>query len=378
MKTNEDYLQEYVAERGLSKQTYQTMKIILNHYSEFQNMSLHELLLEADKEEEERLRWKNRKLKTRLISYMNHLRENMTINSTRTYLKLVKAFYNHHEIEIHKLPKINEKNSITPSPITYNDLPDKEIIKQAVEIAEPLMKALILFLLSTGLSKVDALNINIEEFIESTAHYHQNKKLDQVETLHYLQQLSEKVDIIPTFRSRRQKTNKYFITFCSPEATIEIINYLLLRNSKKELNKTDKLFKINPHTYTLKFEEINEVLGLSTVGSYNRFRGHMLRKFHASNLAKAGMDRYLINVLQGKSNGAVDDVYFYEDENHLREEYLKHMHSLLIFSEVKEVTIHSEEYNVLKKENEKLKEQISEIKRMQEDIDKLKEWFSVG
>ena len=101
----------------------------------------------------------------------------------------------------------------------------------------------------------------------------------------------------------------------------------------------------------------------------------MLRKFHSSNLSNAGMDRYLINVLQGKSNGAVDDVYFFEDENQLREEYIKHMHSLLIFTEVKEVTVHSQEFLELKKENEMLQEQLSEVKKMKAELEKIKEWF---
>ena len=150
---------------------------------------------------------------------------------------------------------------------------------------------------------------------------------------------------------------------------------MTVRSSQKELTWNDKLFKIESHYYTLKFEEINDALGLQKVGSYNRFRGHMLRKFHSSNLAKDGMDRYLINVLQGKSNGQVDDVYFFEDENRLRDEYIKHMHSLLIFTEVKEVTQYSEEYVTLKNENEKLKESIAEIKRMQKELDELKRWF---
>ena len=76
----------------------------------------------------------------------------------------------------------------------------------------------------------------------------------------------------------------------------------------------------------------------------------MLRKFHSSNLSKSGMDKYLINVLQGKSNNAVDEVYFFEDEEKLRKEYINHMHSLLIFTEVKEVTITDTKKDTYKKE----------------------------
>lgn len=373
MITNEEYIQEYIQTRGLKKNTYLSVKRVMNHYSNFQKLSIHELILEADLEEEQRIRWKNRKLKHRLINYMNHLRKTMTINSVKTHLKIVKAFYTHHEIEIHKLPVLNKKNALVTEPITYADLPDKEIIKKAVEMSKPVMKALILFLSSSGLSKVDALNLTIHQFIESTYHYHHQSDLFQ--SLAELWKISKDVDIIPVFKSRRQKTNKYYITFCTHEATMEILRYLAIRSKKTDLKLTDKLFKIEQHYYTLKFQEINDALGLQKVGHYNRFRGHMLRKFHASNLAKSGMDRTLINVLQGKSNGQVDDVYFFEDENRLKKEYIKHMHSLLIFTEVKEVTKYSEEYLEIKKENELLKEQISEINKMKNEIDKIREWF---
>ena len=145
---NEYYIQEYIQTRGLSESTYHSTKIILNHYSEFQSLPLHQLLEEADQEEEMGIRWKKRKLKIRLINYMNYLRENMTLNSAKTYLKIVKSFYSHHEIEIHKLPILNNRNAILTEPLSYRDLPDKEIIKSAVEIATPIMKALLLYKMS--------------------------------------------------------------------------------------------------------------------------------------------------------------------------------------------------------------------------------------
>lgn len=373
MTSNEEYIKEYIETRGLSQSTHQLLTRVMTHYSEFQQLSIHELLNEADFEEEQGIRWKKRTLKTRLIKYMNHLRETMTINSAKTYLKLVKSFYNHHEIEIYKLPALNKKNAIVNQPVTYTDLPDKEIIRKAVEISKPVMKALILFLSSSGISKVDALTLTINDFIEATSDYH--KKSDLYQNLAHLWKISNDVDIIPTFRRRRQKTNKYFITFCSHEATMEILNYLAIRSTRENLTLQSKLFKIENHYYTLKFEEINDTLDLGKVGAYNRFRGHMLRKFHASALSKSGMDKTLINVLQGKSNGQVDDVYFFEDEQKLRNEYINHLPSLLIFTEVKEVTVYSEEYIELKKKHDALYEQIEEIKKMQDEIDKLKEWF---
>ena len=370
---DEYYIQEYRTSRGVSKNTARNLRIVLKHYTTFQQATVQELLDEADQEEEDRIRWKKRTLKRRLINYQNYLRETMNINSAKFYIKTLKSFYRHHEIEIHNLPPINLKNSILTEPITYKDLPDTQIIKEAVEISNPLMKGIILLMSSSGMSKVDILQLTIQNFIDSISSYIQSKS-DLIETLHYLQQV-ENIDIIPTWKLRRRKTSKYFVTFSSHESTMEIVNYLLVRSSKENLSADEKLFKINKDYFTIKFEEINDALHLGKIGCYNRFRSHMLRKFQASNLAKDGMDRYLINVLQGKSNGQVDDVYFFEDENRLREEYLQHMHCLLIFTEVKEVTVHSPEFLELKKENTELKKHIEDVQKLKDEIENIKEWF---
>lgn len=366
--SNEEYLQEYITTRGLSKKTHKNMYNITNNYCKFQKLSLHELLLEADEDEEAGLLWKKRRLKKRLVNYMNHLKSTMSISSAKTYFAVIKTFYIHHEIEIGKLPSWNFRNASVQEPITYNDLPDRTIIKKAVEMSKPLMRSIILFLSSTGMSKVDMRKLTIKDFIDATMDYH--KSTDIKNALEILNNTTK--PIIPIWRKRRSKTNKYFITFNTSECTSEILNYL---QSRKNLDPYDILFPIPEHYFTLQFEKINDALNLGYVGAYRRFRGHMLRKFHASNLEKAGMDRYKINVLQGKSNNAVDDVYFFQDEEELKKDYIDCMCGLLIFTEVEKINIETEEVQLIKMENEQLRMEIDEVRRMKEDIEKIKEWY---
>ena len=123
---------------------------------------------------------------------------------------------------------------------------------------------------------------------------------------------------------------------------------------------------------------MNDALGLGTVGDnpekgikgYNRLRGHILRKYHATNLEKAGMDIYSINVMQGKSNGAVNDVYFFADEEVLLDKYIKAMDGVLILSEVKEYDRYSPEFIELEKENEGYRKEIDDLKN---DLELIKE-----
>lgn len=377
MQTNEEYIEEYITTRGLKPRTHKSMKYMLNHYSKQQKTTLHQLIIEADQEEEVGIRWKRRTLKNRLTSYMNYCKTTMQLSSAKTYFKAIKGFYQHHEIEIGKLPSWNVKNANINPPITADDLPTKEILRSAVDLSEPLMKSLILFLASSGMSRVDCLGLTVEDFIVGTFDYH---KSDDLQTA--LQNMFHSdIEIIGTFKLRRSKTNKYFVTFCSPEATQEIINYLLVRDKRNkkyhrpQLSMQDQLFKLSNSYFDVKFNELNETLGLGKAGTFNRLRGHMLRKFHATQLEKFGMSRSLVNVLQGKSNGGVDDRYFFEDEQTLKEEYLKALEGVLIFTNVKEVDRYSPDYLKLLEENEMLKLEVAKVKEIEKEVQQIKSWY---
>lgn len=369
MITNDEYINEYINSRGLTQKTYNTLKSVVNHYCTYQELTLYELITEADNDEENGVRWKRRKLKTRLTNYMNHLRTTMDINSAKTYFSMIKTFYNHHEIEIGNLPSWNLRNSKTYEPITFNDLPDKEIIRNAVNMSRPLMKSIILLLASSGMAKVDLRKITIQQFLNSTYNYH--KTDDIVDAVNIMSNYNE--PIIPTWKLRRSKTNKYFITFNTGETTKEILNYLTLRMEKRPVTNTDLLLPINEHYFTRKFQELNTAMCLGKVGAYNRFRGHMLRKFHATQLNMNGMDKTTVNVLQGKSNGRVNDVYFFEDAENLKEEFLRCCDGLLFFSEMEKID--APEVLEIRRENELLRERLEDLEVLKSDVDKIKRWW---
>ena len=77
-------LQEFQLERGLTDKTMETYKTTVEHYETLNNMSLNELLIEADQEEEKGIRWKHRTLRKRLTTYQNHLLKNYNYTTTQT------------------------------------------------------------------------------------------------------------------------------------------------------------------------------------------------------------------------------------------------------------------------------------------------------
>ena len=322
-ENDEKLLNEFIESRNLSLRTYQGYKDALKKYILFQNESFYNLLLEADLEEENRIRWKNRKIKQRLIDFRLFLYNNYMYNAAKVYFQRILTLYRHFEIEIHNLPKISNKSSKNYV-ITFEDLPTKEIIKNALEIANSVMRALILFIISSGCGRRESLNLTIDDFIEATYEYHKEKDIKKALLI-----LKDLENVVPTFKITRQKTNKFYFTFCSPEASKEIINYLL---EERKLNGSDKLFKINLDYLNTNFDKINKELGLKKVGTYRRFRCHMLRKFHASALYNAnnGLSLDEIDSLQGRSKDKTHSSYFMENPNLLKEKYINSLDAITI------------------------------------------------
>ena len=201
------------------------------------------------------------------------------------------------------------------------------MIKNAVEIANPIMKAIILFISSSGCARRETLNLTIGDFINATFEYHNTKNISDALSI-----LNELEDIIPIFRIRRQKTNKFYFTFCSPEASSAIVDYL--NKLSVDLKHEDKLFKINLYYWNKYFHIINDELDLGKVGEYNKFRSHMLRKFHASSLynVNQGLTLSEIDALQGRGKNSTHSSYFMENPKKIKDKYIKSLKSMLIFS----------------------------------------------
>lgn len=324
---DKEIMNGFIKVRNLNKRTIYGYNNAIKLYTNFNNMSLSELLKEAEKDEEKGIRWKNRKIKMRLLNFRVFLQNNYLISTAKVHFQRILTIYRHFEIEIHNLPQINLKNANKLKPIMFEDLPTKEIIKDAINITNPIMQAIILFISSSGCARQETLNITIQDFIDATIEYHDSDDIYEIITI-----LIKRDDIVPTFKLKRQKTNKFYYTFCSPEAVTYILNYLII--SKRKLKNEDKLFKTNLDYLNNYFNEINESLNLGKVRKYNRFRSHMLRKFHASILYnhENGLSLEEIDALQGRGKNNTHASYFMENPKNLKEKYINSLKSILIFN----------------------------------------------
>lgn len=313
---------KFCKERNIKESTMQGYVSTLKRYTTFHDCTIEKLLKEANEDEENRVPLKERKLKERLLSYRSYLLESdLSSNTIKTYFSKLKTFYVHYEIEIPHLPDVKYNKQYETN---YLDLPSKEHIRSAVDISSLPLKALILFMSSSGTAKAETLSLTVDDFIKATSDYYKSTKLNDI-----LNELSEKDDIVPTIYLKRIKTDKYYYTFCSSEASRYIIKYL---KSRKNLKSSDKLFPFTGSYVMKQFQDINDHMGWGFKGNYRFFRTHTLRKFHASNIQLVAE---YVDALQGRSKNSVHETYIKTNPDKLKEIYVKNMKNVMIYKEPK-------------------------------------------
>jgi integrase len=246
------------------------------------------------------------------------------------------------------------------------------VIREAFKISSPLMKAIILFSCSSGCARAEALSLTIQDYIDAVSEYIPRRRMDIFEVIDFL---NEKDDVVPTFNLRRKKTNKYYITYCSPEAVNAINAYILTRTDS--VKNDSPLFDVSPTHLGRSFQKINDTLNLGNVGKYARFRSHMLRKFHASALYNDGMSIDKVNDLQGKAKNVTDSVYFMTNPEELKYEYIRHLPAVTINMDVEKLSIKSPEFMQLENDKKKLETELEVLKREVADIRSMKKDFEL-
>ena len=367
---DEQLLDEIHSVNNHSKATRDAYRKAAKIYTSYTEMSLYELIMEAEEEENKRIKWKLCSVRRRLIGYRKFLLDNYSYNSFRTFFSPIVNIYKYYDIEIYNLPRLNHKAIKKSKPLNFRDLPDKEIIREAINISSPLIKAVILFMASSGCAVQETVNLTVGDYLKSIRDY-----TDKTNVFEAINDISKRNDIVPTWEIWRQKTNKYYTTYSSPESVTAINSYLISRPDN--FTNDSKLFKYSKNYIQVRFIMINNELNLGKVGDngYNRFRTHMLRKFHASALYNDGMSMDNVNDLQGKAKSKRDQAYFMINPDDLKYEYIKHLPAVTINKDVEKLSIKSPEYIKMEQEKEHYKKQFEELNGK---VDFLMEQFMDG
>lgn len=310
--------EKFCRDKHIKMSTRKGYKTALSKYTEFNGKSIDFLIKEAIDEENNGIPLKERKVKKRLLDFRSHLiSSNLSSNSVKTYFSKIKSFYRYFEVEIPYLPNAQYEKTYETC---YLDLPTKDHIAKALEISSIDLKAVILFMASSGTAKAETLSLTVKDFFEATSDYHNGGSVEEI-----LESLDRKTNIIPTFYLKRIKTDKYYYTFCSTEASDAIIRYL---KTRPDLKLKDPLFDFTSSFLTVRFQKINDSMNWGFKGRYRFFRTHSLRKFHASNI---GLSAEYVDALQGRSKSIIHETYIKTNPEKLKEMYESVMRNVLIY-----------------------------------------------
>jgi integrase len=340
----------WVLKKDLEDSTLKTYLACLKKYCTIMGSSPNELIEEADLEEENAIKLRDRKINLKLFKFKKQLQKNGISESTMSlHLFAIKSFYDALDIQI---PKFKTPKGDISLEKNFGKLISKKELNILVNVAPPREKALIYLMALSGMAQAEARKLTIKKFLDSAGEVI-NKELNSISDLFEAEnELSEE---IITLHVVRKKVNYRYITFIPPEATYQIILYLKERmygrNKRIRINKCDSaLFvknngePIDRDVIVTNFRRIGLQAGFKKEdGAYSFWRAHSLRKYFISTIMNKIGDKVMADFLAGHKISNVDRAYWYMDPKDLKNRYLKALPYLSI-DQVKVKDIKSDDF----------------------------------
>lgn len=328
INNDQELIDEFHMKSGHSNSSIKSYRSVFNRYCSFHEMSLSDLLTEAVNEQEIRVPVNKLSIYDRIITFRNHLIENSVGNTISNSVSKIKTFYMYNRIHIPFIPPLNTKSIQKNDIIGFKDLPTKDELRMALEFADDNLALWILVMISSGMPRSEAKSMTNEMFFNGTEEFH--KKDDFRDAMKYL---SRKNNAFCTCDLIRQKTDKPYHTFLSPECVQRIAKVKLKQN---DYDLENPLLKYEPNYVNHKFKTLNDYLNLGNAGGFARLRPHMLRKFHSTylnqgtiNSKQLSMDN--IDSLHGRGKNKTRETYFKDNPDYLKLEYVKAMDNVSLY-----------------------------------------------
>lgn len=300
-----------IKRRGLSNFAIKNYNTVFNEIYELFNLTPSELVTLAKHEEKpfktEYGSWDIKELDDRTITkiqyeYKNYLDTKGLSNRTiKLKLDTFRAILGEYNIE---KPK-NIKIDIPQDRIRERDIVSWGDVEKAMDICNGIRdKSIISLMATSGLRGIDIVNMDIQTIVDSCSIYFDENEEHTIENL----LAKSPDDIVPCFELKPSKTKKQSqlcVTFCTPEATGYLWQYLkdrmyndIQKGGEGILEPDDPLFlsgKPNVNGGFLRsdaigriFKKINDRLGeeKDINGKYGKFRKHSLRKLFSSTYRK--------------------------------------------------------------------------------------------
>ena len=333
MKYNEkdqERIDLWALKNDLEDSTLRTYLPCLKYYCELVNLSPDDLIKEADKDEENGVKLRDRKINLHFLKLKKNLiKDGKAEGTIKLYISAIKSFYEALDVQN---PKIKTPTGDIGLEKNYGKLISREELICLINMAAPREKALIYLMALSGMAQAEARNLTLRKFMNAAGEAI-NKDFNTIFDLFNAEK--ELSNEILTIHITRKKVNYRYITFIPPEATTQIIYYLKERvygrNEKIRIENYDSpLFvKINGEPcdtdiIVSNFRRLGIEAGFKKeFGAYSFWRSHGLRKYFISNIMNKIGDKVLADFLAGHKISKVDKAYWYMDSEDLKKRYIK-------------------------------------------------------
>ena len=365
-------LQQMYARRGLKKSRITTYNRVFQRIYDISELTPSKLVQIARDEQRPKIvnnQLEFKEIEDRTITQVQYdlyylLQElGLKPSTVRSELSAYRAFLNEYDIQLPKAINIRVNQPL----FEEGDLPKKEHILQAIRSTNNKRnKAIIYFMSSSGIRPVDVRNFTIRDFLKGCQYY-----LDDDLTLENLYK-SDYENFIPNFYFRPQKTSNFdnvCCTFCTPETTVAIVNYLKTRHIS---SLDEPLFlsrygnKMNRSTFISMFQRINDKEFGSNSKGERFFQAKYLRKYFINTCNRNSGDLLKVRLLAGHTLADIDRAYNEISIPVMRVFYTK-LIPYLSLHDTSVKTVKTKEYMDLEKklerqqlENEKLKDELDD------------------
>lgn len=367
---NDPIFIEFIDSRNITKSTEIRYKIILEGYSKYTNLSLSELIKEADTEEENGiLKLRDRTIKKHLVQYKKYLQDQNRSESTISVtIAVIRSFYNEFEITLPRTkskPRYKQKQSI-------DDLPKKEDIIHALQFTKIKYRAIILLMASSGMGRSEIVNLTYKDFLNSISEY-----IDHTEDIGQIKKELKKRNknhevIVSTWNIKRVKTRMPYTTFSTYESIEAILLYLETEPIKDGTHLFRSVYSnesLSEGTIGDYFYKLNFNAGFGKVDRQIFFRSHNLRKFFTNVLYKNKLRETSINWMLGHEIDSVSESYFKSNITDLKEDYVTCIPDLSM-KNVKVDMVRTKDKQLLLDKMKEIDSLSAKIKLLEEDLER--------
>ncbi len=352
----DERIKVWFSNREFAEKTRDAYAIYMQLFCECINKTPSEIVLEANIETRNGLLLNERKVVQYFAAFKDCLKNRGYADKTQGIAtSAVKSFYMFYDIQVSG--QVGKSKQRHPKKENQRFLKLDDVKKLLTAAGTLRDKAIILVMATGGVARREILDMKIKDITLND---------------------ESGVGILSI---RREKVQSDYTTFISPEA-VEMLNaYFDERNRTPELKikgSNDYVFvtyrsgyrftagtQIGDREFSMIFRLLGKELGYINDTGWSDSRSHSLRKYFTSTLENAGVPKFKVDFMAGHVPDGVDQAYYNQDIDKLKELYVKNVEYLAINRELVARTI--ENADVRKMKQLEADNQMIDLKLLEKD-----------